>query len=411
MKHKIVFAVVVLSFLFSCSNQKNSNTDSNVIDIEQGLHNPTRLKVSDFGQTIRYIPLDTPDEGLVGRNPVIKVLRNYIVIEAQQSCLLFDKKDGSFIAEIGRIGQGPEEYTEVFSWTDEKEDFLYFKRAPNTLLKYDMKGNFSGKITFSPSGFASYYMLMDEEIIGYFNEMNTTRQYALGFFDHEGILKDTIPSFSPHSIIPDQIANISVYRNTNLYGILGLAGGIIIINYKNDTRQIITPNAARLWRNNEIIRFKEEFVDTIYTVSGSQLIPYVTFNTGKYHWPVDKSFNSENSKELINISAVSENNTFVFFQCIKGMLSDEPVLYHGLYHKQTGQTKLSLNSDAIEDDITHIMPFTPLGISTSGEFVSLVEVWEVLEWLENHPEVLNNEKLSFLKEIDEDMNPIVILVE
>jgi len=411
MKHKIVCAGTVLLFLFSCSNQKNSVINSDVIDIEHALHNLTRLKVSDFGQTIRYIPLETPDEGLVGRNPVIKVLRNYIVIESQQSCLLFDKKDGSFIAEIGRIGQGPEEFTEVFSWTDEKEEFLYFKRAPNSLIKFNMKGNFSGKVSFSsPPGLASYYMLMDSEIIGYFNEMNTTRQYALGFFDHEGILKDTIPSFSPHPIIPDQIANIFMFRNTNLYGILGLAG-IIIVNYKNDTRQIIAPNAARLWRNNETIRFKEEFVDTIYAVSGSQLIPYVTFNTGKYHWPIDKSSNAENTKELIYIADVSENNTFVFFQCIRGMLSDEPVLYNGLYHKQTGETKLGKNSDGIEDDLTRFMPFTPLGISTSGEFVSLVEVWEVLEWLENHPEVLNNEKLSFLKELNEDMNPIVILVE
>ena len=49
---------------------------------EHGLQNLTRLKVSDFGQTIRYIPLDTPDEGLVGRNPVIKVLKNHIVIES-----------------------------------------------------------------------------------------------------------------------------------------------------------------------------------------------------------------------------------------------------------------------------------------------------------------------------------------
>jgi len=94
---------------------------SGVIDVESGLDNLTRLKVSDFGQTVRYIPLETPDNGLVGRDPVITVLRSHIVIESQRSCLLFDKKDGSFIAEIGQYGQGPQEFTDVFSWTDEKE--------------------------------------------------------------------------------------------------------------------------------------------------------------------------------------------------------------------------------------------------------------------------------------------------
>jgi hypothetical protein len=113
----------------------------------------------------------------------------------------------------------------------------------------------------------------------------------------------------------------------------------------------------------------------------------------------------------IFIADVSENNTFIFFQCIRGMYSDERVLYNGLYHKQKGETKLSKESDGIEDYLTHFMPFIPLGVSTSGEFVTLVETWEVMDWLEKHPEAANNEKLSFLKGLDEEMNPVVILVE
>ena len=57
------------------------------------------------------------------------------------------------------------------------------------------------------------------------------------------------------------------------------------------------------------------------------------------------------------------------------------------------------------------MPFKPLETSTSGEFVSFLEIWEVMDWLEKHPEALNYEKLSFLKELDAEMNPIVILIE
>ena len=93
------------------------------------------------------------------------------------------------------------------------------------------------------------------------------------------------------------------------------------------------------------------------------------------------------------------------------MHSEYPVLYNGLYHKKTGKTKLSKYSDDIEDDLTRFIPFNPLGISTSGEFVSLVEVWKVMEWLEKHPEAANNEKLSFLKGLGEDDNPVVILIE
>ena len=93
MKQRTCLICIVLSVLLSCRHQENRVQDTNVIDIEHGIENPAKLKTSDFGKTIRYIPLETTDDGLVGRNPVVKVLRDYIVIEAQGSCLLFDKND------------------------------------------------------------------------------------------------------------------------------------------------------------------------------------------------------------------------------------------------------------------------------------------------------------------------------
>ena len=79
--------------------------------------------------------------------------------------------------------------------------------------------------------------------------------------------------------------------------------------------------------------------------------------------------------------------------------------------EKTEVTKLSKYSDGIADDLSLFMPFIPLGMSTAGEFVSLVEVEEVFEWMKKNPEAINNKKLSFLKELNEDMNPIVILIE
>jgi len=417
-----------LLFLLACNNQEKSMINSNVIDVESGVENNVRLKTSDFGKTIRYIPLETTDNGLVGRSPIIKVLRDYIVIEAQNSCLLFDKKDGRFIAEIGRMGQGPNEFSSNYSWTDEKEEFLYFQRQPNQLLKYDMKGNFSGNIRFStspdmngnfignirfstPLGLASHYLFTDTEIIGYFAGINQQAQFALGFFDKEGSLKDSVPLLYPkREAIADEIVSITIHKGYNLYGSWSKAG-VIVIDYKNDQRQLTVSNAARIWKNKDDIRFKEEFIDTIFTVSNNTLIPSIIFHTGKYHWPLQESTLKKNTNDRIFIAEVTENNAFIFFQCIKGMYADEPVLYHGLYEKETGQTKLGKDSDTIEDDLTHFMPFTPMGLSTSGEFISLVEAWSVMEWLDKHPDAINNDKLSFLRGLDAEMNPVVVLIE
>jgi hypothetical protein len=417
MKHKILFLSMVLSVLLSCKNQGNREIESGVIDIEHGIENLNRLKTSDFGKTVRYIPLETTDDGLVGRDPIVKVLRKHIVIEAQGSCLLFDKNDGRFIAKIGHLGQDPEAYSNIFSWADEKEEFLYFQRQPNQLMKYDMQGNFGGKVTFPfPTTLASYYLLSDSEVVGYFGGMDlisNTVPFSLGFFDRDGVLTDTIPRlFSETTLTPDEIVRVDVVRagRSSIYGNWGQAG-VMSLGFKNDSRQVIAGNAARIWKHNGNIRYKEEFVDTLYTVSDRKLVPSIVFNTGKYHWPVQERWSKKNASERIFIADISENESFIFFQCIKGMYANESVLYNGLYNKNTGKTKLDQLSDGVEDDLTHFMPFIPVGISTSGEFVSILEAFKIMDWIEEHPESKNNEKLSFLKHLDTEQNPVIVLIE
>ena len=204
--------------------------------------------------------------------------------------------------------------------------------------------------------------------------------------------------------------NISVIKGSDTYGNLSKTG-LLIIDYKNDKRQILALDAATLWMNNGNIRFKENFVDTVYTLTDKKLIPSIVFNTGKWHWPQRERMDKEHTNERIFIADVSENNTFVFFQCIKGLYSDEPILYNGLFNKETGETKLSKNSDEIQDDLTGFIPFKPLMISSSGEFISLIEAGDILEWIEKHPGINNGDKLTFLNELTEDMNPVIVLVE
>ena len=404
--------IIALTLVVSCTSSEKDNSHSNIINVEGSLENITKLKVSDFGKTIRYIPLETTDDCLIGNDPIVKVLKNHIVVEVNRRCLLFDKKDGSFVSEIGHTGQDPEAYSSSFSWADEKEEFLYFTSMPDKLLKYDMQGTFAGKIVIpSPPGPAAYYLFSGSEIIGYYNGINSSDNYTLAFLDKLGTFIDSIPPLltTPEETFAD-ILNISVTKGRSVYGNWTKTGAIII-DYKNDKKQIIAADAVTLWNHNGTIRFKENFIDTIYTISGRELIPSIAFNTGKWHWPENERISKSNNSERIFVSDVSENNAFVFFQCIKGLYTDEILLYNGLYNKTTGETKLGKNSDDIPDDLTGFMPFKPLSISSSGEFVSLIEAFKIMEWIEEHPEAKNNEKLSFLKDFNDDMNPVIVLVE
>ena len=434
MKRIILIAtiLILIKFLFSMNSQGNKTSDAIEINVERGLRNLSRLKVSDFGKTIRYIPLETTDASIIGANPVVKVLRDFIVIEYQTPaapnlhsatgvCLLFSKKDGRFISQIGHFGQDPAAYTNCFSWTDENEEFLYFQRLPDQLIKYDMKGNFCGKISFLSSGLASYYAITNSEIIGYFDQLSHYHsQSSLRIFDKNGVLKDSVSSFFPNIKITEEIAGITIIRGTAAQSIYGswARTGVVILYYKNGDKQITPMNTARMWKNNNTTRIKPDFVDTIFTVSGSKLIPSFVFNSGRFRWPVQERRRTRNTNERIFIADISENNNCVFFQCIRGLYAGleendktRPVLYHSLYDKKTGEIKIGRNSDAIEDDLNRFMPFKPSGMSTTGEFFSYVEAWEVMNWLDKNPQAKNNARLSFLKGLDAEDNPIVILIE
>jgi len=413
---RILLLTGLASILFSCTDKSSKVLSLSVINVEHALQNPSRLKTSDLGKTIRYIPLETNDNCLIGDNPVIKVLKNYIIVEYSAStlttgrCLLFNKEDGRFIAEIGHVGRDPAAFSKQFSWTDEKEEFLYYERRPNQLIRYDMKGNFRGKTEFISSGSASYYSITDSEVIGYFGGIHPSRQYVLGFFDKEGVLKDTIPLLLPK--ISEEIVGISVIGARSAYEIYGnwARTGATIIDYNNDMQAVVASNVARIWRHNGNIRFKEDYVDTIYTVSGNKLVPSIIFHTGKYRLPVKESSSKNISKERVFIADVSENSNHVFFQLSK-QNQDGSVLYNGLFDKNTGETKIGKHSDGIEDDLSNFIPLSPLGMSTVGEFISLVDISVLMEWLEKHPEERNNEKLPLITALNEDMNPIVILIE
>lgn len=57
------------------------------------------------------------------------------------------------------------------------------------------------------------------------------------------------------------------------------------------------------------------------------------------------------------------------------------------------------------------MPFFPETSSQQGEYASVLEIGDIQEWLDEHPETVKEGKLNFLKKINEDSNPVCVIVE
>lgn len=416
MKSRIVLSICMMLLVASCGKTTSSRKSGETIeiDIANGVEELTELKASDLGKTIRYVPLETTDSCLIGNNPRVRLLRDNILVITEKQCFLFDKQTGKFLCPVGHIGQDPEGYSETMCWINDETGIIYFFRKPDQLIKYNQQGKMVGKVTIpQTSGAPNYFTFSDSTIIGHYgNMMMGVPARSLVFFTESGTVLDTVPSLLPASAAytMGDVTSFSIFRSTDLFGNLGLEG-LFLLDFKDDTRIITAPNASLLWKCDGDVHFQEMFTDTIYTVQNQALQRYLVFNTGEYHWPVEERMSKENKRERIRICYLVESPAKLFFQFTKGAYYDRCITYNGVYDKESGMTKMAKAGAGFTDDLTHFMPVYPTIVSEQGEYATLVGVPEMQKWLEEHPEIKAEGKLDFLKRMDEDANPVVVILE
>lgn len=418
MKHRLTIYFSTLLLFFACNDKNTSTSALAIIDIASGIEHLTTLKASDIVTDIQYIPLETNDNCLVSGSPSIQVFNNKIVITSRKDCFLFNKEDGKFICSVGHVGNDPEGYRSAQCWIDEITGIFYFKGWKNELIKYDQNGKFLGKITLpkepEPTDSPSHFIFSDSLIIGRYSNMTGYDIRSLAFFSQNGQLIDTIPSLisiTPMSI--SDIASISILKGDKAHEQYGnvTQTGIVLVEYKNDKKSLSTPANPVLWKNKKNICFKPDFVDTIYTIEGTKIKPYLTYNTGKYHCPETERHNTSNIKDYIAILLTIENEHNIFFQFVKD-LYNQPILYNGLYDKKNKTTKIAAGDQKITDDITNFMPIQPIKSNNNGgEYISIIQASDALSWLEEHPRETTNKQVEALKLLKEDDNPIIVIMK
>ncbi len=108
------------------------------------LDDSVSLPLSAFTEELQMVKLDNRDEALVGMSlPIIG--DNYILVSRFRNvpCKLF-KKDGTFVGNVGNIGQGPGEYQMIYDMQlDEANGRIYLLPwNAKSLLVYDMTGKY-----------------------------------------------------------------------------------------------------------------------------------------------------------------------------------------------------------------------------------------------------------------------------
>lgn len=108
------------------------------------LEDTVDLPLSYWVEDLTVVKLDGRDEALVGMGPVY-ISDNYILIGRQQHIpfKLF-RKDGSYVGNVGSVGQGPGEYTNVYDvQIDEKGERIYLLPwNARSILVYNLQGEY-----------------------------------------------------------------------------------------------------------------------------------------------------------------------------------------------------------------------------------------------------------------------------
>lgn len=380
--------------IYACgSNEsKNKTTEANeppyLIKVEAAEKEKGEVFLSDFAESIEYVQLETSEETFIGRRAHFYLTQEHVISSAFRQILLFDKADGSFIQEIGKYGQGPEEYSSTYPnlHFNEKEEVTYVRDNKREPWGLDASGNIKVKFKFpaDDQNLVSGFIQIEPNLFaGYHPNYDCNQELKLVLFDKEGKV-------------------VKTYKNR--LSCINPEPGAIFFNV----------GGGEFYHWDDRVFFKENYNDTLFHVGVNSLDVQAIFDCGEYSVPYeDKIGLSDKSKSQKHflVSDPDEIPGFIFFK-----LDFEGKTRSAYYDKTRNTTKMAFRQEEensrFSNDINDFLPFSVDYATEDGKLVGHMEAPDVLEWFEMNPEKADKlpSNLKRFANIKEDDNPIVMIV-
>jgi hypothetical protein len=250
-----VFIKILITplFLISCRNTNITNNQNIITFNLTERPNITAVKLSDLGFVdIEYILLETNEQSVV--HEINEIMFNDIIFGNDYFITYFFTQihvfryDGSFVARIGTVGRGPNEFTFVHDVDiDKKSQFIYLVDGwRKKFFVYSERGEFIR--TFQvPLSAASEFKIIDSKILCY-------NRNHLGNIENSFVLMDTLGGIIKN--FPNR------YPFINKHSIYG-AG-----------------QENLFYRFNNLLFKKEVYSDTIYLFDGRDFKPHLIIDVG-----------------------------------------------------------------------------------------------------------------------------------
>lgn len=126
MKKKLIPLILLASLFFGCKHEKEDASSFYMLDCRYS--DKMEIRLSDFAESIEFIPLETTEESLISTILKIRSTPDYYYIthsnmSSATHIRVFDKK-GNYIQTINKIGEGPDEYPYISDFLIDAEGNL-----------------------------------------------------------------------------------------------------------------------------------------------------------------------------------------------------------------------------------------------------------------------------------------------
>ena len=389
MKKLTLFVLCACMVVVSCGPSDTSKMYT--INLPEALDNMGLVNISELAKSIRYIPLETKEESLIGEYPYISYDGKHIIVADRQTNIIrvFDN-DGRFIRNINRIGRGPEEFSSTISNVSLVDGNIVVMTG-REVVEYDISDHFVRRVAVPH---VDGYGVMEPVIIG-------ENCYAAALYDITSADKEYC------AVMYDSLSNvnqlIAVPDNSGLQTSLseGMGVGIML---------------ARLFQNNErsLLFYPESkeilSISTFGAIDTAYVIEY-----GGCRIPDGNTYNASQNDRYISLLSLVESEDYLFMKMntMATITTSGSRFMNFLYDKKTRKSAVLYDKAedrrGFRDDIGNGPEFWPKSVYGKKVLLSDIEAFSLLEFAENH--TLSKDFERVVATIDENSNPVVVIVE
>lgn len=409
----ILTATLILFVAASCGSE-SGKAAKGVIDVESAVGKGSIVNLSEVASDIRYIPLETNAESVIGNVWNLKFSKGKIYISDNKYTISIFTEEGKFVKKFSRVGRGPEEYVDISTFqVNDTDGGIEIMDRSGRIIRYDSEGNFIEVIdkVYQKARSQSFVKISDFIVSGWYqtSRLEGEMEFKYGvtaYVDSLNILSEKI------------ITNLSSMKMQQVNG--GMA-----VYMRIDPPYLI--------KHKDEVKFMMADCDTIFGIdSKGQISDKYVLGYGKYHSPKDMDYDTHTNNEsnFVSLStAFSETDRSLLLIFNLRAMAPEPIErtskgldgkenitkntnVYAIFDKKKGNLTFLNQPEkgkmGFKEDIKGGFPFWPRFTGNNGELINFRNALDIIMQAEENPE--NKFAVELASKLTENDNPVIVIV-